>query len=336
MTLNQYKISWAANSKCALTNQSDALARLAAISLNLKDVTTMQFSFSSITKALGTGGILLALATSASAVQYTVTKIESNAQVPATFQPVTPSDAIPDFDVTKMKDYTEGQRGASGQYGPLFRLKKEDRNAQGQVVGNYYHKQFVSFPQAFITEANGANPVAVDTLTFTNFVIPRSVVSHREPFFVYATNINDAGQFLVSLPDGVTVVNGRPSPAWHQYLISPDTSAPTQEPYLASGKELTLGQSITSPNGQYVLRLGADGNLVQYKNGTPVWQTATAQKAVVRAQMQADGNFVLYDAKNQPAFVSYTYGYFGSTLNLQDDGDLVISAANGLPAKSIK
>jgi hypothetical protein len=40
--------------------------------------------------------------------------------------------------------------------------------------------------------------------------------------------------------------------------------------------------------------------------------------------MQSDGNFVVYDASNNPKWASGTWGQPGDTLAVQNDGNLVV------------
>jgi hypothetical protein len=76
---------------------------------------------------------------------------------------------------------------------------------------------------------------------------------------------------------------------------------------VAAGASLSVGQSITSTNGEFALILQNDGNLVLYATGGSVswvalWNTGTAGKQVWRAVMQNDGNFVLYAANEQTRY----------------------------------
>ena len=63
---------------------------------------------------------------------------------------------------------------------------------------------------------------------------------------------------------------------------------------LTEGQKLEKGASLTSSNGAYTLTLQQDGNLVLAARGQAVWATGTDGQDVVRAEVQTDGNFVLY------------------------------------------
>jgi nucleoid-associated protein YgaU len=65
---------------------------------------------------------------------------------------------------------------------------------------------------------------------------------------------------------------------------------------LTEGQKLVKGESLTSSNGAYTLTLQDDGNLVLAARGHAIWASGTNGEDVVRAEVQSDGNFVLYTA----------------------------------------
>jgi hypothetical protein len=97
-------------------------------------------------------------------------------------------------------------------------------------------------------------------------------------------------------------------------------------PTLAPGRSLFRGAALRSANGQFTLKMQADGNLVLYDNRggapAPIWVRGDLR--AYRLTNQHDGNLVLYDYLNQPLWASSTRGTDGSTLRLQDDGALVV------------
>jgi hypothetical protein len=101
---------------------------------------------------------------------------------------------------------------------------------------------------------------------------------------------------------------------------------------LPSGASLTVEQAIKSPNGRAMLRMQGDGNLVLYDLGTgaPIWASGTNGKGGVRADMQPDGNFVVYNAQHQPLWASGTDRHPGAFLAMQDDGNAVVYPSLGL------
>ena len=66
---------------------------------------------------------------------------------------------------------------------------------------------------------------------------------------------------------------------------------------LTHEQSLFPGETLTSPEGQYELIMQTDGNLVIYDvwNGrSPVWASDTVGAPNTRAEMQDDGNLVIY------------------------------------------
>ena len=101
---------------------------------------------------------------------------------------------------------------------------------------------------------------------------------------------------------------------------------------LHPGQRLTSGGRLESNNGRYELHFQHDGDLVLYRvtnDGLdPVRDTGTQLLAPddrpVRAEMQQDGNFVLYDSDGVSRWHTGTWDNPGSRLVLQDDGEVVI------------
>ncbi len=97
------------------------------------------------------------------------------------------------------------------------------------------------------------------------------------------------------------------------------------------GADLLPGDRRTSANGNLLI-LQEDGNLVEYANGRPVFQTGTAADFGV---MQPDGNFVLYQFTSgdsdqvRPVFQTFTGGNPGSRLVVQRDTNLVVYTQAG-------
>jgi len=97
---------------------------------------------------------------------------------------------------------------------------------------------------------------------------------------------------------------------------------------LSSGSTLKPGDVVTSANGRYRLELQPDGNLVLSGPRGLAWDSGTRGKGVATAEMQIDGNFVLYTADRGVVWSADTTGP-GAHLLLQDDRNVVILAADG-------
>lgn len=113
-------------------------------------------------------------------------------------------------------------------------------------------------------------------------------------------------------------------------LIATPSAGLGQSPsqaWLSPGSVLRQGQSIASDSGQFVLRMQDDGNLVLYGPDGPMFATNTVGKGC-QLEMQYDGNAVVYDRGHKPVWNSHTQGNEGAALIVQDDGNLVIYAAD--------
>lgn len=98
---------------------------------------------------------------------------------------------------------------------------------------------------------------------------------------------------------------------------------------LAPNEALVRGDIVRSCNGQYLLAMQNDGNLVVYDGIRPTWHTKTYESEAAQTIMQSDGNLVVYTSKGEALWNSGTQGNEGAALALQDDGNLVIYSRNG-------
>ncbi|WP_282203147.1 hypothetical protein [Kitasatospora fiedleri] len=156
---------------------------------------------------------------------------------------------------------------------------------------------------------------------------------------IWGTNTwGQGGAFLDLQVDGNLVLykaNGT-EPLWNSGTLRLDAK-------LNSGTRISSGRWFQSQSA--VVEMQADGNLVRYRrsDAAPTWTTNTAGNKGAWAQVQTDGNFVLYrvdgNASNGTGALwgSNTWGQGGAFLKLQDDGSLVLykkdaaeTAANSL------
>ena len=95
---------------------------------------------------------------------------------------------------------------------------------------------------------------------------------------------------------------------------------------LNPGQTLTAGKFLMSPNRRAQLIMQTDGNLVLYDltNHNALWGSMTNGKGGVRANMQPDGNFVVYTSNYHPLWASGTDKNPGAFLAVQDDGNVVV------------
>jgi GH25 family lysozyme M1 (1,4-beta-N-acetylmuramidase) len=111
---------------------------------------------------------------------------------------------------------------------------------------------------------------------------------------------------------------------------APVPTAPAGCGSIPAGDGLTMGQSVTSCDGRFMLVMQGDGNLVEYVHGNPLFSTSTNGQAAALV-MQGDGNLVLYSSQGCPVWDTNTAGHSGASLAVQGDGNLVIYDVGGTP-----
>ena len=93
------------------------------------------------------------------------------------------------------------------------------------------------------------------------------------------------------------------------------------------------GQEMISENGEYVVKVQSDGNLVLYKGSEVLWASATHGKGrePYKMTMQSDNHLVLQDADSKVIWAPDVYigkdehqWKEGGYAVLQDDGNLVV------------
>jgi len=100
---------------------------------------------------------------------------------------------------------------------------------------------------------------------------------------------------------------------------------------------LEVGAGIYSPDGNVLLVMQGDGNLVIYGNfgpgWIPLWGTDTAGTSARFAAFQSDGNLVLYSPSGTPVWGSDTWQFFvtlpGRRFRLTAADDIVIMVCSG-------
>jgi hypothetical protein len=91
---------------------------------------------------------------------------------------------------------------------------------------------------------------------------------------------------------------------------------------------MIAGAVKRSENGAYELRMQTDGNLVLYRQGTPVWSPNTWGNPGAYTVMQTDGNLVIYKGTT-PLWHTNTYRSAADRLVLFDDGRLELHTTAG-------
>lgn len=97
---------------------------------------------------------------------------------------------------------------------------------------------------------------------------------------------------------------------------------------LNPGQTLWSNQSLWDPRGNYELRVQGDCNLVLYNRGVVRWKSDTnGWSSWCHADMQWDGNFVVYDAWGRVIWAANSVG--ASYLRLFSDGGLAVLRSDG-------
>jgi hypothetical protein len=93
---------------------------------------------------------------------------------------------------------------------------------------------------------------------------------------------------------------------------------------MEAGTSLHQGQSVKSCDGRNTFVHQADGHVVLYHDGAPLWWTGVLNSNSDHLTMQGDGNLVEYARGGAPIWDTKTYNHAGSRLNVQDDCNVVI------------
>jgi len=98
--------------------------------------------------------------------------------------------------------------------------------------------------------------------------------------------------------------------------------------FMIKGDVLPQCSAIKSPDGNIMLVMQSDGNLVTYytKTNAAIWSSKTNGKGIApyKFTYQTDGNLVIYDKNYYPIWSSGTYGQSSDVLQLQENGLLVL------------
>lgn len=83
------------------------------------------------------------------------------------------------------------------------------------------------------------------------------------------------------------------------------------------------GNVLRSCDGRFQLTLQFSG-LLTLQFGSQLLWTSESPGRPKHLYMQSDGNLVLYSDRDEPMWVTATYDNYGASLELRDDGNLVI------------
>ena len=148
------------------------------------------------------------------------------------------------------------------------------------------------------------------------------VYEGNRPIWSSGTDRGGNALYYLSLQDNgnATIYSPARKPVW-----TTNTAVGEGRTELVAGTELRGGSWLASSNGHYRLAMQADGNLVLYWEGRPLWASDTAKHPGAVLAMQGDGNLVVYEG-NRPIWSSGTDrgGNALYYLSLQDNGNATI------------
>jgi hypothetical protein len=161
---------------------------------------------------------------------------------------------------------------------------------------------------------DSANRAAWHTYTYGN---PGAYLSMQNngAFAIYSAN----GARLWGSPVPPNEVNTPPGGG---------TTTPSVDTLTAGGR-LYPGQAVQSLDRRFALTYQTDGNLVLYGPGGARWSTQVFSSPGY-AEMQVDGNFVVYASNGTPVWASGTSGARGASLVVHSDGQVDIRTSQGI------
>ncbi|EMM7968637.1 TPA: hypothetical protein VDT85_003744 [Pseudomonas aeruginosa] len=153
-------------------------------------------------------------------------------------------------------------------------------------------------------------------------------IEDRKGCFKYLTKIDsnlpeNAGDYTnYVLQDDGNLVAYLTNIRWKTGAYRTAAAGATQSVIIPPGTVMPRGTVYV--NGNYSFRFQTDGNLVVYSGSTPIYNAELDGKGGVKAQMQYDGNFVVYDANDNAIWHTHTDGNQNAYMAFQPDGHLLI------------
>jgi pimeloyl-ACP methyl ester carboxylesterase len=179
----------------------------------------------------------------------------------------------------------------------------------------------------------GISPSVARMQVDGNFVVYDTANQPRWHTYTYG----NPGAYLSMQNNGAIVIYsatgarlwGSPVPAGEVNTPPGGGSPAPSTDTLTAGARLYPGQAVQSLDRRYALTYQTDGNLVLYGPGGARWSTQVFSSPGY-AEMQVDGNFVVYASNGTPVWASGTSGARGATLVVHNDGQVDIRSPQGL------
>jgi subtilisin family serine protease len=177
-------------------------------------------------------------------------------------------------------------------------------------------------PGVNILSAGIASNTATATFTGTSMASPHTAGAAAVYLETHRTSAPATVASALSLATTSNTLTGVPIGTVNKLLYSGYTG---RTDVLGVVEKLTGGQNLYSNDGRYSAEMQSDGNFVIYKPGhIAVWSTQTNGNTGARIEMQIDGNLVVYNTSNVAKWSSGTNGRTGAILRMQDDCNLVL------------
>jgi serine/threonine protein kinase len=211
---------------------------------------------------------------------------------------------------------TSGEAGSAR--GPTADLGSEDRN-RSEAAFDAQHT--LAFPESAADE-NSTDHRSEDSRA------TRGAWNRRTVVMVAIAVVLGVGGII----SGMELT----SPGTRSGLNGGDSREASGNGEMLPGALLDPGRSILSRNGRFGLAMQPDGNLLTYvvSGHVPTWESSTQGSRGAYADMQSDGDFVVYPKGASPPAPGHTTtalwssgstGHPGATLRLLNDGNLVVS-----------
>jgi hypothetical protein len=171
----------------------------------------------------------------------------------------------------------------------------------------------------------GVRAVQLQLRAPSGWAVVATAHTTRRGRYAVTDRVARAGIYRVVLP------RARIHHHWRRAVASPPRTIGVAAD-LPTGRTLTSGQSLTSPDGRFRLTVQPDGDLVLVALADPstvVWHTATSGHPGARLVMQSAGNLVLVDPQGLLLWNTGTTGS-GVSLSVQSGGDVVVHAGTNV------
>jgi hypothetical protein len=148
---------------------------------------------------------------------------------------------------------------------------------------------------------------------------------------LWSTQTNGSGGAIIKMQDDGNLVIYAQVWLAGTYATGAPGPFPTQTcsigNLLHAPQDLLSNQCIISPKGQYILLMNAPAGplfIDDLSRNVGTWSASGSQNGGVKASLQSDGNFVVYNSSNTALWSSGTAGTGANLLDMEDDGRIIL------------